>query len=299
MPHTFARDRFDSWHATKRQDDCLSVEQLHTVLHFLDILYTECYMAIEIRNLQDKTELLRHMTPASPDDSKADATTTEPAADASTNVPTTSPTGKPLPNVLACSVSVRKAPSSARSADSYDKDFPPLSATVVTQVAVPPAPGALTRFDQQAQLDSYVNSLLDKKLEGLRQETARALEQITAKTDSALVTMENRLSLQERTMMASAIQTRVDPINRSYEALVALHRHLTSLLKERKKLARSSSPDLEELSDLDEQIGLEHDNIAKAKHKLCQRHAALGGDAQRLNIPLHDLVELDFQDGPA
>jgi len=196
-------------------------------------------------------------------------------------------------------VSVRKAPSSARSADSFDKDFPALSATVVTQVAVPPAPGALTRFDQQAQLDSYVNSLLDKKLEGLRQETARALEQITAKTDSALVTMETRLSLQERTMMASAIQTRVDPINRSYEALVALHRHLTSLLKERKKLARSSSPDLEELSDLDEQIGLEQDNIAKAKHKLCQRHAALGGDAQRLNIPLHDLVELDFQDGPA
>jgi hypothetical protein len=210
MPHTFARDRFDSWHATKRPDDCLSVEQLHTVLHFLDILYTECYMAIEIR--QDS---------------------------------------------------------------------------------------ALVTMENRLSLQERINSLLDKKLEGMRQETARALEQITAKTDSALVTMENRLSLQERTMMASAIQTRVDPINRSYEALVALHRHLTSLLKERKKLARSSSPDLKELSDLDEQIGLEQDNIAKAKHKLCQRHAALVGDAQRLNIPLHDLVELDFQDGPA
>ena len=41
MPHTFARDRFDSWHARKGQDDCLSEEHLYTVLHFLDILYTD------------------------------------------------------------------------------------------------------------------------------------------------------------------------------------------------------------------------------------------------------------------
>jgi hypothetical protein len=71
MPHPFARDRFDSWQARKVQDNCLSEEQLHTVLHFLDILYTECYMAIELRNLQDKTELLHHLFPASPEEANA------------------------------------------------------------------------------------------------------------------------------------------------------------------------------------------------------------------------------------
>ena len=169
----------------------------------------------------------------------------------------------------------------------------------VTQVSGPPVPGALTRFDQQAQLDSYVNFLLDKKLESLRQETTRALDNITAKTDSALESMGNRLSLQERTMVVSALQNRVDPINRSYDALVSLQRHVHSLLKERKKIARSPSPDMEDLSDMDEQIGLEQDNIAKAKSKLCQRHAALVNDAQLHNIMLHDLVDLDFRDGPA
>ena len=147
-----------------------------------------------------------------------DQTTTEPAAATATvltapttgNPPinaTTSTTGKPLTNVPAWSVSVWKAFSSvAGSAAGLDPNFPPLSATVVAPVS---------RFDQQAQMDSYFNSLLDKKLDGMRQETNRAPELVTAKTDSALESMGNRLSLQERTLAASVLQTRVDPINRS------------------------------------------------------------------------------------
>ena len=100
-------------------------------------------------------------------------------------------------------------------------------------------------------------------------------------------------------MVVSVLQTRVDPINRSYEATVSLRRLVQGLIKERKKLARSSSPDSEELADLDCQIVIEQDNLAKAKHKLCHRHAALVHEAQLHNIVLHDLVDLDFRDGPA
>ena len=171
--------------------------------------------------------------------------------------------------------------------------FPPLS------MVVAPVSGAITRLDQQAHMESYFNSLLDNKLDCMRRETTRALELATAKTDSAIESMGNRLSLQERTLAASVLQTRVDPINRSYEATVSLSRLVQGLIKERKKLARSSSPDSEKLADLDEQIVFEQDNLAKAKHKLYQRHAALVNEAQLLNIPLHDLVELDFRDGPA
>lgn len=228
-----------------------------------------------------------------------DLTTTGHTADAMDTVPTVTDTGTSLTNVTAQSVSVWKAPSSVpEHATRLDPDFPPLPVQVMTPVQ-PPASGDLTRFNQQVQLDSYFNTLLDKKLDDVRQETTRALELITAKTDSALASMGNRLSLQERTMVVSALQNRVDPINRAHDALVSLQRHVQGLLKERKKIARSPSPDIEELADMDEQIGSEQDDIAKAKSKLRQRHAALVHEAQLLNITLHDLVDLDFRDGPA
>ena len=101
-------------------------------------------------------------------------------------------------------------------------------------------------------------------------------------------------------MATAALQNRVDPINRAYDALVSLQRHLQSLQKERKKDARTPSADsAEELADLDDQIGVEQASIAKAKSKLRQRHAALVHEAQVLQVTLHDLTGMDFQEGPA
>jgi len=91
----------------------------------------------------------------------------------------------------------------------------------------------------------------------------------------------------------------VEPINRSHDALVSQSRQLQSLLRERKKLAKSPSPDQEDLADLDAQIVVAQDDIAKARIKLVQRHTALVNDAQHYNVVLPDLVELDFRDGPA
>ena len=68
MPNTFSRERFASWASSKPDDECLSGQQLDTVLHFLDILYTECHMAINIGTLQDKSAILYHLTQAHPDD---------------------------------------------------------------------------------------------------------------------------------------------------------------------------------------------------------------------------------------
>ena len=100
-------------------------------------------------------------------------------------------------------------------------------------------------------------------------------------------------------MAVATLQNRVDPINRAYDALVSQRRQLQSLIRERKKLAKSTSPDQEDLADLDAQIGLAQDDIAKARTKLCQRHTALVNDAQLNNVVLPDLVEPDFRDGPA
>ena len=148
-------------------------------------------------------------------------------------------------------------------------------------------------------METFFNALLDNKLEDMRQETNRALAHIVAKTDSALETLDTRLSLQERTMAVSTLQNRVEPINRSHDALVSQSRQLQSLLRERKKLAKSPSPDQEDLADLDAQIVVAQDDIAKARIKLVQRHTALVNDAQHYNVVLPDLVELDFRDGPA
>ena len=112
--------------------------------------------------------------------------------------------------------------------------------------------------------------------------------------------MEDRIAIQERALAVAALQSRVDPLNRAYDALPALHRNLQGLEKDRKRVARTSSPDqAEDLADLTAQIGAEKDAIAKKTTKLQQRHAALVLEAQALQVTLHDLPEMDLPGGPA
>ena len=61
MPITLARTQFDKWTSTKLPDDLLTVPQLHIVLHFTDIMYTEFHMATEMRNFQDKMMILQYL----------------------------------------------------------------------------------------------------------------------------------------------------------------------------------------------------------------------------------------------
>ena len=67
MPSTIARNHFDSWTSDKQCDDLLTVHQLDIVLHFLDTLYTEFHMEIEMRTFQDKSALLSYLLHLYPD----------------------------------------------------------------------------------------------------------------------------------------------------------------------------------------------------------------------------------------
>ena len=135
----------------------------------------------------------------------------------------------------------------------------------------------------------------------MRQDNARALEYINAKTDTALASMEKKIANQERNMSASALQNRVHPINRSYKSIVSLERDLTDIQRERNKTAKQNNPDTEDLEALDSQINRDKEAIKKAKGKLRKRHDALLHDAQTQRVELDDLVEPepDFWHGPA
>jgi DNA repair exonuclease SbcCD ATPase subunit len=135
----------------------------------------------------------------------------------------------------------------------------------------------------------------------VRQDNARALEYINAKTDTALASMEKKIANQEWNMSASALQNRVDPINRSYESIVSLERNLTETQRERNKSAKLNNPDTEDLASLDSLIERDKEAIKKAKDKLRKRLDALVHDAQTQQVELDDLVEpeLDFWLGPA
>jgi hypothetical protein len=276
MPHTFARDRSDSWQARKVQDDCLSEEQLRTVLHFLDILYTECYMAIELRNLQDKTELLHHLFPASPEEANAledalrrpfeDHTTTEiqllqdmamHQLRTMTRLPTqiTSWAGRITEaNRLFADLIFADSPITVPVVDEYIPLDP--APTVVDAGTIP---GRATPSYQRQAIPTAAAILGDP-----------TYNSVITVTQGWQDTSDHTVTLQ-----------------------------LQSLLRERKKLAKSPSPDQEDLADLDAQIVVAQDDIAKARIKLGQRHTALVNDAQRYNVELPDLVELDFRDGPA
>jgi len=177
-----------------------------------------------------------------------------------------------------------------------EQDFPPLPVTVVTSVSSASPPTCdLTRVDQEAQLKHYVQSLFAKELDKVRQETTRALEHVNAKTDTAIASMERKIIIQERNQATSALQHRVDPINRAYESIVSLQRQLQGLQRDRNKTAKSNDLDTaEDLADMDAQIVQERDDIKKAKDRLRQRHAALVQDAQAQQVELDDLVDLDF-----
>ena len=66
MPNTLARDQFDKWIQNKSLDELLTKHQQDTVLHFIDILYSEFCMELVHRTLADRTELINRLTHAHP-----------------------------------------------------------------------------------------------------------------------------------------------------------------------------------------------------------------------------------------
>ena len=66
MPTTLARDQFDKWTQHKAQDAQLTTHQQDTVLHFVDVLYSELCMELIHRTYSDKTELSRLLVQAYP-----------------------------------------------------------------------------------------------------------------------------------------------------------------------------------------------------------------------------------------
>ena len=215
------------------------------------------------------------------------------------------PSGCAIPAVTTSTAETTRAPLSAAwstppvptvRSTAMDEDFPPLPGTIVTSVsAATTATGDLTRVDQEAQLKHYFQSIFAVELDKMRTETTRALEHINAKTDTAIASMETKIINQERNQSTSALQQRVDPINRANESIVALQRQLHGLQRERNKTAKSNDPDTaEDLADMDAQIALELDAIKKAKDRLRQCHAALVHDARTHQVELEELVALDF-----
>ena len=66
MPTTLAREQFDKWIQNKSQDELLTKHQQDTVLHFVDILYSEFCMELIHRTLSDRTKLITRLTQAHP-----------------------------------------------------------------------------------------------------------------------------------------------------------------------------------------------------------------------------------------
>jgi hypothetical protein len=198
------------------------------------------------------------------------------------------------------SVSAWKAPLPPGPAPSSHPDFPPLPLTVRQQVVAPPTSAELTRYEHKADIDEYINRILEQKLDGFRQDTVRALEEINSKTETTFKAVDNRIANQERALAVAALQSRVDPLHRAYDSLLALQRNLQGLEKDLKRTARTSYPDqAEDLVDLTAQIKAEKDNIAKKTTKLQQRYTSLLLEAQALQVTLQDLPDMDFPDGPA
>ena len=77
----------------------------------------------------------------------------------------------------------------------------------------------------QANIEKYINSILDKGLEAVRKETADAMDTYQAKTDSALASLTHKLTQQQQQQQqrqaASDLQSRVDPINWTYDTIRA------------------------------------------------------------------------------
>ena len=176
-------------------------------------------------------------------------------------------------------------------------DFPPLSTTTaVTRASATSIPaGDSTLVSFKTNMENYIQSILDKGLEAVRKETAVAIDNYQTKTDTALASMERKLTLQEQRQSASELQSRVDPINRTYDSICSRQTSLRNMRRELRSLGQPLTPQQkEEHDDLTQQIKTEQDEIAKASSKLRQRHTALLQEANLQNVRLEDLVDLDF-----
>jgi len=144
-------------------------------------------------------------------------------------------------------------------------------------------------------MESYIHSILDKGLEGVRKEYEAAMDNHQKKTDTVLASMEQKLTQQQLRQTASDLQSRVDPINRTYESLRARTISLNTMRRDLRQLGQPLTPQQQEDHDeLSLQIQTEQDEIAKATSKLRQRHAALLQEANLHNVRLEDLEDLDF-----
>ena len=176
-------------------------------------------------------------------------------------------------------------------------DFPPLSATTAltraSETRHTTGDGTLVSF--KANMESYIHSILDKGLEGVRKEYEAAMDKHQQKTDTVLASMEQKLTQQQLRQTASDLQSRVDPINRTYESLRARTISLNTMRRDLRQLGQPLTPQQQE--DHDElvlQIKTEHDEITKRASKLRQRHSALLQEATLHNVRLEDLEDLDF-----
>jgi hypothetical protein len=302
MPHTFARDCFDSWHATKRQDDCLSVEQLHTVLHFLDILYTECYMAIEIRNLQDKTELLRHMTPASPDDSKALEDAMQGPFDDHTAKEIQTLQNSAMHLLRTMTRLPRHITSWAGRITEANRHF--------ADLIFADSPVDENVIDEFIPMDPTPAGVADGTVQGRRMPTPQAFQRHSLPSTAAILGDPKFHSVITVTQgwIANSTHTvnfRMDgsSLGHPQDSGIA-HEIRTRTLADKFTFwgqyltvtgfypTRTLETTLRDLLTTVARIGM-------VKGSTSTSNGLLLGDAQRLNIPLHDLVELDFQDGPA
>jgi hypothetical protein len=234
-------------------------------------------MAIELRNLQDKTELLHHLLPASSEEAIVledalkrpfdDHTTTEIQLlqDMAMNQLRTMTR---LPKQIT-SWAGRITEANRLFADLIFADSPTTVPVVDEYIPLDPAPTVVDAgtISGGRATPSYQRQAIPSTAAILGDPTYNSVIEVTQGWQD---TSDHTVTLQ-----------------------------LQSLLRELKTLAKSPSPDQEDLADLDAQIGLAQDDIAKARTKLCQRHTALVNDAQRYNVELPDLVELDFRDGPA
>ena len=176
-------------------------------------------------------------------------------------------------------------------------DFPPLSTTTAvtraSATSIPAEDSTLVSF--KANMENYIQSILDKGLEAVRKETAVAIDNYQTKTDTALASMEQKLTQQQVCQTASDLQSRVDPINRTYESLRARQLSLNTMRRDLRRLGQPLMPQQQEEHDeLALQIKTEQDEITKTSSKLRQRHAALLQEATLHNVRLEDLVDLDF-----
>ena len=107
--------------------------------------------------------------------------------------------------------------------------------------------------------------------------------------------MEQKLTQQQQRQTASDLQSRVDPLNRTYESLRARNLSILSMRRDLRQLGQPLTPQQKEDHDeLALQIKTEQDEITKTASKLRQRHAALLQEATLHNVRLEDLVDLDF-----